>query len=436
MKKFIALLSLFFLFSFVRSGFAAEIKLQDISSSTEKSVAVSVDTKSEPTENVKIVVENSPSVSITEIIESDIACATFSYVPKENSSEIICTLPSNQPVQGLIAKILFTSTSEDYKFTIVKEESQVGDLMITSVTNVGDSVQATTNQSNDTPNTVTQTPSATAKQTATPQKTDSIMTYLPYILLGVAGIFLISIIILLVTKKKDNVVLTDLPASSVQTQPIQQPVQQPQAVNFENIPQNLQNDTMQDNIVTQKPTLAEIVNQQAPTPAPIPEPVPTPTPTPMPMNENPYPTANEQADLEVLRRSENPSMVTNNPTPVQQPVQEVPTTPTTNNGLLDNYSANVSEGGLPEIGSTSPLDSPTTTDNLIVETEPNDNLISPNLGPIEQPTEPIVQPDVSTSMDADLQNSVNMEINNIPEDSINTPVGTTPQNPTVPTGQI
>lgn len=475
MKKFTSLFVVFFLLSFASISLAAEIKLQDTSSSSEKSIAVSINTKGELTENVKIVIENSSDVTITDIVESDISCSTFSYVPGTSNSEIICTLPSKQAVQGLIAKILFTATSEDYEFTIVKESSKVGDLTIENVTNVGEKLSTTTNdtttmeESSPTPSTTTET-STTATSRTTAKETKDIMTYIPYILLGVAGIFLISIIVLLLTKKKDHVVLTDVPASVMPPQPtqptpqpveqstqptpeqVEQPTQQP--VNFENIPQNLQNETMHDNIVQPKPTLAEMINQPAQTSEQTVEQTPI-TPETPPVS----PTPNEQADLEELLRSENPSMTTDTTqempdvtssqqqqpltppqptqttlpqeqtTPLQQPEQTtVADGPSTINGLLDNYSANVSEGGLPEIGSTSPLESPTT------EIESN-NQVTPNLGSIEQPIETVQQQDIpTTGMDTDLQNSVNMEINNIPEGTdLNTLVDNTQQNPTVPT---
>jgi len=486
MKKFTALFVIFFLFTFVKTSFAADIKLQDTSSSIEKSIAVSINTKEEATENVKIVIENTSNVTITDVIESDISCSTFSYVPSQNKSEIICILPSSQPAQGLIAKILFTSTSEDYKFTIVEKESQVGDLTIENVSNVGlDRQPITSEEEKDSsmPSTTTQAPTSTTN-TIMAKKDNKIMAYSPYILLGVAGIFLISIIVLLITKKKEDVVLTDLPASTMPQQLIQQPVQQPaqQPVDFENIPQNLQNETMQDNIPTPKPTLAEIVNQQ--------------TPADSIMNPAPV-TTNEQEDLEVLLRSENPSMVTNNSMPEventtnqnietsptvnelpenisedipqvgnttieqQQPIQNAEINPisngvpeyyanenttteqqpiqntetsSTSNGLLDNYSANVSEGGLPEVGSTSPLETPMEENTVNTQTEMN-NTISPSLEPMGQTTETITQPEVTTSMDTDLQNSVNMEINNISQNMTNIPTDNTQQNPTEPIEQ-
>ena len=439
MKNIAIFFSILFLFTFVNLSYAAELKLQETSSSTKKSIAVSIDTKSESTENVKITIQHSENVTITDIVESDISCSTFSYVPSDSSSEIVCTLPSNQPVQGLIATILFTSSSDDYKFTIMQEESQIGDLTIDSVTNVGDNIKdSTTNDDTETsPTQLTTQETTTTMSETTAQKDNKIMAYLPYILLGVAGIFFIIIIVLSVTMKKDNVVLTDVPASVMPPQPTQptpQPTQQP--VDFENIPQNLQNETMQDNIAQSKPTLAEMINQPAQAPEQTTEQVPT-VPETSPASSTP----NEQADLEELLKSENPSMVTSTPTDTpntipseeqvtlpQQPIQEANanTSSIINGSLSGNYSANVTEGGLPDVGSTSPLE---------VET---DNLASPNLGSTEQPIESVVtQADTTSPMDNDLQNAVNMEINNIPtsvENNIEPEQPTTNENMTPPTG--
>jgi len=456
MKKFTVLFAIFFLFSFVSISFAAEIKLQDTSSPTEKSIAVSINTKEEVTENVKIVIENSPNVTITDIIESDIACSTFSYVPTSKNSEIICSLPSSQPIQGLIAKILFTSTSDDYTFTIVEEDSQVGNLTIENVTNVGLNTQTTTTdmgEDSSTPSATTQTTTPTAGTLAT-NTNDSLMIYLPYILLGVAGIFFVSMIILILTRKKDDVVLTDLPASTAVASPSTepQPVTQPQQpVNFDNIPKDLQNETMHDNISQPKPTLAEMINQPAPTAEPTPE---QPTEQIPAIPETPpvaSTTPNEQADLEALLRSENPSIAINTPTEApntmpsqsvqptpQEPIQEAVATPSTTNGLLNNYSANVSEGGLPRIGSVeeqeeTPLNADTEQQPPVIEVSPTDTNTDMGHQPSVMPQVEVLPTDTNTGIDNDLQNLQNVvreEINGIAK------IGEAPIDENIPTNQM
>jgi len=478
MKKLTIFFVSFFLFSFTGVTLAANIKVEDASTTDIKSVVVSVDTGTETTGNIKAVIEHSEDVTITEVTESDVSCSTFSHVSSDNRTEIICTLSTNKVVKGIIAEIRFTSDSEDYQFKIIREETIIGDLKIEKISNMGseDVLDASTGldmlDEETEPSQITTdqaVPTTTKNPVTTPTKETNIMkTYLPYILIGIAGIAFVTLVILWLTRKKDDVVLTDLPASAVaSTTPTEpQPTTQPQQpVNFDNIPENLQNETMHDNIPTQKPTLEEIVNQSATDTGEIPTTELAEPTTPTTVGTS------EQADLEALLQSEGlensslpssgvtvqteeliqpePVVPVDNPitndisqaeptvtgdtpqigetnisqttiqpldttqpessiTEINTPVSTEPTTtPIDNTALdsnnsLDNYTANISEGGLPTIGSE-PSIADTST-----------NLISPNLGPIEQ--EPQVNPTVTTqpvetSIDNDLQNMINEEIN-------------------------
>lgn len=349
MKKLTVFFISFFLFSFVGVTLAAEIKVEDASTTDTKSVIVSVDTGTETTGNIKAVIEHSDDVTITDVTESDVSCSTFSYVPTNNRTEIICTLSTSKVVKGTVAEIKFTSDSENYQFKIIREETIIGDLKVERISNMGNedvldaSTEADTGETN-TELTDTQTELSTPTNTTTSStKTEGIMAYLPYILLGVAGIFFVSMVILVLTKKKNDVVLTDLPASaavaSTSTEP--QPTAQPQQpVNFDNIPEHLQNQTMQDNILSQKPTLEEIVNQ-SPTEVPstnFAEPIPS----------SPITTGiNEQEDLEALLKSENPGI------PSTTPAETTSTTPIT--GLSQQTEQFVNENEVAVNQSVTPM---------------------------------------------------------------------------------
>ena len=215
-----------------------------------------------------------------------------------------------------------------------------------------------------------------------------------------------------------------------------------------------------------KPTLAELVGV---TPEISPE-----LPITEPVSETTSSESREQADLDALLRSENPSINT-------IPQEQVVNTPTIENSqVIENsyvedpsteipsgYSANVSTGGLPEVGSTSPLENLNQTASVTPTNEPVQygtntvlNEMTGENNPVEQTQEPIIntvgnttlnrdfnqtplpttdvetQPtnettEVTPMIDPDLQNLVNQEISNIPtnpipsQEQIQTPITST-----------
>jgi len=480
MKKFTLFFSILFLFVFATKSFAADVKLIDNSTLNEKLITVSIDTQEQSTENVKIVLNYSPEITITKINESELNCSTFSSIFTGNTAEITCALSSSQKVNGKLAEIIFTSTSEKYAFVVDKTQSQIGELTIENVVDLGQlNAEGTTEtdtttgtDDNATETTEGNQPATTPSTTSTTQKkTTGFMSFLPYILLGAAGIFLIAIIVLLITKKKDDITPNTLQTpAQIPQQPVVPPLINPQ-------PQEVtqtQIDNMQGNVpnVETKPTLEQLVTQ-SPDVSSFETPI-------MPTTQTTNTQKEELSDLEALLISENPSL---NTVP-QEPVIETPEVPNTqpayqttqnlppieNTDINLGYTANTSTGGLPEVGSTSPL-------------EPSYQ-VSPDLGPIEQPiaepaisevpvvdipttnpmpevnptemgmntpvsiplnnsfpevyTEPsLVQPVenstpeiIDTGLEVDLQSIINQEISSIPLNS--TPTNTEPQNPVTP----
>jgi len=463
MKRFTVFFVTFFLFSFVGVTLAAEIKVEDASTTDAKSVVVSVDTGTETTGNIKAVIEHSEDVTITDVTESDVPCSTFSYVPTNNRTEVICTLSTSKTVKGTVAEIKFTSDSEDYQFRIIREETIIGDLTIEKISNMGSEDVLDANTETETMDENVEPVDNQEEQTVpsnsiptTVEKTEGIMAYLPYILLGVAGIFFVSMMILVLTRKKEAVVLTDLPASTAVASASTEPQPTIQPVNFDNIPENLQNETMQDNIQSQKPTLEEIVNQAS-----------TDTP-PTPLTEPTAPTSttgtNAEEDLQALLRGENSEPIqapdnTIEPKPITQPLEEVninqsigtdtpqvqqdiqpeqpmtnnqftPTTPittmpientntfqsqqptSTDNGSLDD-SFDFSSDGLPTIGSLDPINQ--TAEPIQVQEEPTVNMNMEQQPPV-MPTVEIPPTDNNLGVDNDLQNlqnTVTQEINGL-----------------------
>lgn len=484
MRKFSFVFSILFLLVSFNLAFAAEVKLEDTSTVSDKLISLSVDTKEETTDTIKIVLKASEDVDISDVQEGALGCSTFSSVPNKNIVEIICTFSLPKTVSGKLADIKFTTASESYDFTVDETQSEIGKLKIDNVVNIGDMQieQSQTTNNSDTSETTEETTTSKETTETTPKTTsqtvakkqNGFMDFLPYILLGAAGIFLISIIVLLITKKKDDVKgnTMSLPNTPNKEAVVPQLITQPETTS-QPLPE-----TSVEQIVTEtstntsplsqesKPTLAELVGV---TPEISPE-----LPITEPVSETTSSESREQADLDALLRSENPSTNT-------IPQEQVVNTPKIENSqVIENsyvedpsteipsgYSANVSTGGLPEVGSTSPLENLNQNTSLTPTNEPVQygtntvlNEMTGENNPVEQIQEPIInaigdtslnqdfnqtpssttdvetQPineaiEVTPMIDPDLQNLVNQEISNIPtnpipsQEQIQTPIAST-----------
>ena len=484
MRKFSFVFSILFLLVSFNLAFAAEVKLEDTSTVSDKLISLSVDTKEETTDTIKIVLKASEGVDISDVQEGALGCSTFSSVPNKNIVEIICTFSLPKTISGKLADIKFTTASESYDFTVDETQSEIGKLKIDNVVNIGDMQieQSQTTNNSDTSETTEETTTSKETTETTPKTTsqtvakkqNGFMDFLPYILLGAAGIFLISIIVLLITKKKDDVKgnTMSLPNTPNKEAVVPQLITQPETTS-QPLPE-----TSVEQIVTEtstntsplsqesKPTLAELVGV---TPEISPE-----LPITEPVSETTSSESREQADLDALLRSENPSINT-------IPQEQVVNTPTIENSqVIENsyvedprteipsgYSANVSTGGLPEVGSTSPLENLNQNTSITPANEPVPyktstvlNEITGENNPVEQIQEPIInaigdtslnqdfnqtpssttdvetQPineaiEVTPMIDPDLQNLVNQEISNIPtnpipsQEQIQTPIAST-----------
>ena len=387
MRKFSFVFSILFLLISFDLAFAAEVKLEDTSTVSDKLISLSVDTKEETTDTIKIVLKASEGVDISDVQEGALGCSTFSSVPNKNIVEIICTFSLPKTISGKLADIKFTTASESYDFTVDETQSEIGKLKIDNVVNIGDMQieQSQTTNNSDTSETTEETTTSKETTETTPKTTsqtvakkqNGFMDFLPYILLGAAGIFLISIIVLLITKKKDDVKgnTMSLPNTPNKEAVVPQLITQPETTS-QPLPE-----TSVEQIVTEtstntsplsqesKPTLAELVGV---TPEISPE-----LPITEPVSETTSSESREQADLDALLRSENPSINT-------IPQEQVVNTPTIENSqVIENsyvedpsteipsgYSANVSTGGLPEVGSTSPLENLNQNTSITPANEP------------------------------------------------------------------
>lgn len=358
MKKTSIFYAILFLLISPILTFAADITLEDTSVETNKSISVSVNTKEETVEAVKVAIQVPEDITISDVTQGDFECAMFSHTQNGSVLEITCTTGEGSMINSSIARVSFTTTSENYDFSILRDGSQIGELDIDEVTNiVADSIVDTTNDTIEEPTTTgTETPQVTSAP-----KEKGIKDYLPYVLLGLAGVFLLSIIILLVTKDRE-------PKVSKETEAIP-PVQTEQQGTDGTI-------AVAANLEEKKPTIQEMVNQEAAA-------IPTETVAPEACKA-PTPTGDHAKDLEALIMCENPGGVQSNP--IQQETNGVQTPAAEMANTQEQpYVANTSEGGLPSIGFTPP---PTT--ETVEQAAPVDPLsgIYENSGSEEETADP------------------------------------------------
>jgi len=433
--------------------FAADINLTDSTDEGQKATSIQVDTKEETANAIKVAVEVSSDVLVSAVTEGDYACDTFSSTQNGSVVEVTCTTREMNIVNASIAKIFYTSESASSSFAVLADRSQIGELEIVNTVGIGSPIQQDTSdimplnevediseEVGDTETLAEETTTTTSAPTETEKKT--LPTYLPYVLVGLATILLVSIIILLFTKeKKENV-----PSTPVMPVEPSQPPAEP-------IPAQ---DTPVEEEVVEKPTLQEMVNagvtQQEPTPmAPV----------------NDTVGENYQKDLEALLVSENPGMDTSLIPPAETPLQTnvkaevpqmdntlpnigftAPVEPVESNQAIDNTMMNTfpeantqstntepynppaqtpqeytpTDNTLPNIGFTAPVESNQAIDNTMMNTFPEANTQNTNTEPYNPPTEtpiPTFNPsqdeiEIIPNQSEDLQELVNSEVNSIP----------------------
>ena len=198
MKKLSVYLFLL-VFAFLPLGaFAAvDITLEDKSTATQKSVDILVNTGADTTEKIGFQIQASEGVTISSISDDSTVCSSFSYTNVSNLLTITCTLTEAKVLNGNVATILFAPNSDDYAFTVSQTTGlDLGTLTLGTVTDVTNTQEVTT-----------AAPVVTTTTTETETKKsfqDMLTDYLPYILIGGATILLISILGILLSKKKDG----------------------------------------------------------------------------------------------------------------------------------------------------------------------------------------------------------------------------------------
>ncbi len=453
MKRSSIFYAIFFLLLSPLAIFAVDINLTESPSGTDKAVSVEMDTKGEMVNSFKVAIEVSDDVNVSKIEESDYACGTFSSSHNGSIIEITCTTKEEAHINSSIAKILFTTDSTKYSFKVLADQSQIGDLSIEKTADIGGNVQETNSETPTTTSEPTTTSQPTTAPSTTKAKEKKLTDYLPYALLGVAGVLLLSIIVLLVTKgKKDGSTTTTAHVTQppITTEPeeteamVEKPtlqemvnagttetvVQETPAEPVGNHEKDLEAILMSENPgmdSTVVPTM-ETTTMEAPiTDTPMVDPLTTPIETTIndipvidPLSTSIETTTEVPTTDSLQTPMEAPitetTMVDSLTTPVEAPINDIPaidplsvpvevpvveTTPTTDifaTPEVDNneaYVANTSQGGLPSIGFTSPaqsitdMNTATPMETPVVEATPSNNYQDIYATPTETPVEPV-----------------------------------------------
>lgn len=302
---------------------SVDITLEDKSTTEQKSVSILVDTGTDTLESIGFKVTASTDVTISQVIDQNSTCEEFTYTNESNVITIACTLDTAKVINGYVGTIIFTSTGDDYTFTVSKTDGlELGTLTLGTVTNIeAEEVDTTTTPTTTTPTTTTTTSTA-----------NTITKYLPYILIGGAVILLFSVVGIIVSKKKEPKVETETmtPEQMVMETPAEEPTPTTMPTTEAPVQENTFTPTVQEPEtpaaqeipeVKEEPTIQEKLEQpivEEPIAMPSVE-MPTPNPTEAPLEQN------QTSDLAALISGEQQSTT---PLPTQeQPVQETPQMP-------------------------------------------------------------------------------------------------------------
>lgn len=317
MKKYIfSVISILLLTLFSSPVFAAvNLSATDTSTSTTKQIGIAIDTETDTLTSLSVSIQASSDVTITNVSQGTADCGTFSSTNKDNVVTISCAMTTPIAISGNVANITFTSTSSAYKFTILQDSTlDIGQLTLGTVTNVDASTVSATAQTSTT--TATTSTTKTTSTTTSSTLKDKIMSYLPYVLIGGAVILLISIVGILLSKKKDTKETSEnvtLPKD--EPTPVDAPVENTTPINMDNISNNLYTPSVAT------PSIQETLQES--TPSPIDnilnqdQPAFEPTPVKIPENE-------QSSDLQALLHQESQS----DSGPATPLSTETPSTPT------------------------------------------------------------------------------------------------------------
>jgi len=305
---------------------AVDITLEDKSTTTEKSVDILVNTGTDTTQKVEFQIQASDDVTISSLSDENTICSTFNYTNVSNLLTITCTLAEAKVLNGNIASILFSSTSTDYGFMVSRTTGlDLGTLTLGTVTDITNAEPVPTTE-------ITTANTPTVTETETTKSFQDILTdYLPYILIGGATVLLISILGILLSKKKDT------KPEEVVTQVEETPTEIPSAqsdtrpTDIDNISGNLYSPQIKEETIQEKLEESPMQQQTAEAPSP----------------------ATESNDLAALMAKENSPVVEE--TPAFAPVSEPIPTETVNPAPVSNFNPIPAETVPPVVEETTPM---------------------------------------------------------------------------------
>ncbi|MFA7627797.1 MAG: hypothetical protein WCY37_00040 [Candidatus Dojkabacteria bacterium] len=345
MKNLFSLLIASTILMFPLATYAAvNITLREADTGT---VAIDIDTETDTLESISLPISYSEGVEITDVTEGDVTCAELGYTESEDTANTIvvtCTLDSATALDGILANIAFTSTADTpITFEVVESDKldlgtltlgQTVSLEQTSATSTAEDVTTTEEELPTTEEDLfvtTETPTTTTDG----DLLSSITEYLPYVLIAGSVILLISIVVILLGKKKgpkQPKVKKDKKGDPKQMSPVMggEPQSERSLKDMVNNPESAPAQT----------TSTQPASTQEPTPTPIPmsqnapQAPAQPAYTPPQQNTPPISSASQEEDLqEILQRESSVPTAMGDNTPQEMPQAETPEVPQPNQGV-------------------------------------------------------------------------------------------------------
>ena len=358
MKKIYSLLVVvaFLLIPFVVFA-AVDITLRDTSTQDSKIITIDIDTQTDVLDQVSLPIRFSEGVIILELTAGDIECSTLEYGEDEgiyNETVIRCILQEPSALDGTLVNISFTSIEELYTFELLdNEDLDIGTLTLGETVNVGDATdtEAPVTEEGigfeDEAFTVTQ--EGLSEEINEGFNINNLTEYLPYILIAGSVILLISIIAILLSKKKGPKD-TAIPTTRTSPQPPVQSTEAQEEPSLRSMVNGVNNTESQPQVEPEDETVLQndssftttppISNTQTPLQqtAPVPPTQPNVQEPPVQRTSTPEitPSTQEEDLQEILKRESSgtqseqiiqptaPQTPLENQPSIQQPPQEVP----------------------------------------------------------------------------------------------------------------
>jgi hypothetical protein len=440
MKKLFSLFVASAIFMFPFATYAAvNITLREDSSGDPLIVAIAVDTETDTLERIAIPLQYPEGIVPSEVLPGDIECTNLDYSPSQADPNIIivtCELSSPTALDGVLGNMSFLVERDDtYTINVVEsDELDLDSLSTGQIVNLeqvsistgtnGEEVTTTGEELPTTagaPTTEEDLMVTTGEPTTTTEGNllSSITEYLPYVLIAGSVILLISIVVILLGKKKGP------KQPKVKKEKKNEPKQMSPVMGGEQKSERSLKDMVNNpESAPVQTTPTQPAPAQEPTPAPIPmtqnaPQTPTqPTYTPPQQSTPPIASASQEEDLqEILQRESSVPTAMGDNTPQEVPQTETPQAPQPNQGVpfSTGFSAPQQQNAPENIMPEAPQPQVNATEEMTPMTSPPEAVVA---NPMQQ-----------TEAPQDLQESVNGQIDQINGGVVPTqpPVGTTQQ---------